>query len=119
MQDHAVRLEPDRPQRGAFGGARVGQQRDALVGVRGEDDPMFVTLNPDLAIRPECVMDETVFRHPVFDHAALQAQSTIAALQGTNRTWFAGAWLRNGFHEDGFASALRIARRLLPERVRS
>jgi len=84
-----------------------------------EDDPMFVTLNPDLAIRPECVMDETVFRHPVFDHAALQAQSTIAALQGTNRTWFAGAWLRNGFHEDGFASALRIARRLLPERVRS
>ena len=38
------------------------------------------------------------------------AQAGIAAIQGENRTWFAGAWLRNGFHEDGVASALRIAR---------
>jgi uncharacterized protein len=58
-----------------------------------------------------------VFRHPVFDPAALAAQKTIAQMQGINRTWFAGAWLRNGFHEDGFASAVRIARHMLPERV--
>ena len=38
-------------------------------------------------------------------------------MQGQRRTWFAGAWLRNGFHEDGFASAMRIARRLMPETV--
>ena len=41
---------------------------------------------------------------------ALQAQRGLAAIQGETRTWFAGAWLRNGFHEDGIASALRVAR---------
>lgn len=81
------------------------------------DDPLFVSLNPTVAIREECIHDEVTFRHPVFDQAALEAQGQIAAIQGANHTWFAGAWLRNGFHEDGFASSLRIARRLLPERV--
>jgi len=33
-------------------------------------------------------------------------------MQGQNNTWFAGAYTRHGFHEDGFASAVRIARAL-------
>ncbi len=33
-------------------------------------------------------------------------------MQGANRTWFAGAYLRNGFHEDGIASAMRVARQM-------
>ena len=74
------------------------------------EDPLFVTLNPEGPIPDALVYDETTFHHPVFDAAALQAQAGIAAIQGENRTWFAGAWLRNGFHEDGVASALRIAR---------
>ena len=41
----------------------------------------------------------------------------IRAMNGARNTWFCGAWMRNGFHEDGFASAMRIARRVLPERV--
>ncbi len=82
-----------------------------------EDDPLFVSLNPEIPLREEAIYDEVTFRHPVFDHGALQAQDAIAGLQGQRRSWFAGAWLRNGFHEDGFASALRVARRLLPEKV--
>ncbi|AVW90317.1 NAD(P)/FAD-dependent oxidoreductase [Celeribacter baekdonensis] len=73
-----------------------------------ETDPLFVTLNPAHAPDPAMVYDEVTFRHPVFDHAALRAQGAIAALQGQNRTWFAGAYLGNGFHEDGFASAVRV-----------
>ena len=79
------------------------------------DDPLFVSLNPAREIPEALIYDEVSFRHPVFDHAALAAQRRIAAMQGARNTWFAGAWLRNGFHEDGFASALRIARRLLPQ----
>jgi predicted NAD/FAD-binding protein len=79
-----------------------------------ESDPLFVTLNPARPIRAELVYDQVTFRHPVFDHAALAAQGRLAGLQGQNRSWFAGAWMRNGFHEDGFASALRVARRLVP-----
>jgi predicted NAD/FAD-binding protein len=82
-----------------------------------EDDPLFVTLNAGDRIDPRLVYDEVTFRHPVFDHAALDAQARIAAMQGNRNTWFAGAWLRNGFHEDGFASAMRIARRLMPTEV--
>jgi predicted NAD/FAD-binding protein len=33
-------------------------------------------------------------------------------MQGRNNTWFAGAYTRHGFHEDGFASAVRIVRAL-------
>lgn len=75
-----------------------------------EDDPLFVTLNPQKPVRDELIYDEVSFDHPVFDRAALDAQARIAARNGDNSTWFAGAWLRFGFHEDGFASAVRIAR---------
>jgi predicted NAD/FAD-binding protein len=29
-------------------------------------------------------------------------------MNGTHATWFCGAWMRNGFHEDGFASAVDV-----------
>lgn len=74
------------------------------------DDPLFVTLNPVRPISEDAVYDRTVFRHPVYDRNAISAQERIAQIQGMHRTWFAGAWLRNGFHEDGFASAARISR---------
>ena len=61
-------------------------------------------------MREELIYDEVTFDHPVFDRGALAAQKRIAARNGTNNTWFAGAWLRFGFHEDGFASAVRVAR---------
>lgn len=82
-----------------------------------DDDPLFVTLNAGDGIDPRLIYDQVTFRHPVFDLTALDAQARIAAMQGNRNTWFAGAWLRNGFHEDGFASAMRIARRLLPVAV--
>jgi predicted NAD/FAD-binding protein len=77
-----------------------------------DDDPLFVTLNAGDAIPEEMVYDRTSFDHPVFDHAAIRAQDALAALQGANGTWFAGAYLRHGFHEDGIASAMRVARQM-------
>lgn len=77
-----------------------------------EADPLFVTLNPADAVPEALIYDETLFRHPVFDGPALAAQRHLTALQGQNNTWFAGAYTRHGFHEDGFASAARIVRRM-------
>ena len=74
-----------------------------------ESDPLFVSLNPARDVDPDKIYDEKTFRHPVFDLAALKAQDRIKAIQGQNQTWFAGAYLRHGFHEDGFASAVRVA----------
>ncbi|UWQ24245.1 FAD-dependent oxidoreductase [Leisingera aquaemixtae] len=75
-----------------------------------ESDPLFVTLNPSRPIPADKVYDTVEFSHPVFDKAALRAQHQIRAMQGQNRTWFAGAYNRHGFHEDGIASAMRIVR---------
>jgi predicted NAD/FAD-binding protein len=77
-----------------------------------EDDPHFITLNPARPIREDLVYDQNTFAHPVFDLAALRAQGQLREMQGHNNTWFAGAYTRHGFHEDGFASAVRIARAL-------
>lgn len=77
-----------------------------------ESDPLFVTLNPSTEIPRDTIYDEVQFAHPVFDKNALRAQRDIRQMQGRNRTWFAGAWNRHGFHEDGIASAMRIVRAL-------
>lgn len=77
-----------------------------------EDDPLFVTLNPSAPVREALIYDQVTFRHPVFDHAALAAQEQLRKMQGENNTWFAGAYTRHGFHEDGFASAVRVARQI-------
>ena len=81
------------------------------------DDPMFITLNANHPVREECIYDTYTFSHPVYDTAALEAQKAIRNFNGTNRTWFCGAWMRNGFHEDGFASAVDIAR-AMEERIK-
>ncbi len=72
------------------------------------DDPLFVTLNTTRPIRDELIHDVTTFYHPVFDVAAFAAQDRLRALNGSRNTWFCGAWMRNGFHEDGFASAVDV-----------
>lgn len=74
-----------------------------------KDDPLFITLNPSTEIDQSMIYDQATFRHPVFDRAALRAQTALKQIQGDNNTWFAGAYTRYGFHEDGFASAVAIA----------
>ncbi len=80
------------------------------------DDPLFVTLNSTRPIREELIHDSVTFRHPVYDVAALAAQDVIRAINGANATWFCGAWMRHGFHEDGLASAADVADALSRER---
>ena len=73
-----------------------------------KDDPLFVTLNPNRAIAEHLIHDVTTFRHPVFDRGAIAAQHTLRAINGQSGVWFCGAWMRHGFHEDGFATAVDV-----------
>jgi hypothetical protein len=73
-----------------------------------ESDPLFVTLNSRAPIDERLIYDTAEFRHPVYDLAALAAQGTVRAMNGQNNTWFCGAWMKNGFHEDGYASAIDV-----------
>ena len=63
---------------------------------------VVVSLNPLSAIDPSKVLGEYDYAHPVFDLAAIKAQSQLPTLQGQLNTWYAGAWMGYGFHEDGF-----------------
>jgi len=64
-----------------------------------------VTLNPDRAIAPDSVVYRTNYAHPIYSRAAVAAQRRQAELHH-DRTFFCGAYWRNGFHEDGVVSAL-------------
>lgn len=70
---------------------------------------IFVSLNANKPVADRHVIDRHVFRHPVFSPGAIAAQEKIPSIQGARGLWFCGAWQRNGFHEDGLWSAVRVA----------
>ena len=74
--------------------------------------PVVVSLNPARPIAAEQVLGQWDYAHPVFDQAAVAAQAELPALQGLQSTWFAGAWTRYGFHEDGLMSGHAVAQAL-------
>jgi hypothetical protein len=93
------------------GAVCVSYWMNRLQGV-ADERPLFVTLNPAHAPDELLTFARFDYDHPQFDTAALRAQSQVIADNGARRTWFAGAWLGHGFHEDGLASGLRVAERL-------
>ena len=75
---------------------------------------LFVTLNPHRDIAPESVVYDVDYEHPLFDAEAIATQPQLWQIQGVNNTWFAGAWMGYGFHEDGLQSGLEVAERIGP-----
>ena len=73
---------------------------------------LFVTLNPETPPKNELTHGVFSYEHPIFTPATDRAQMSMAALQGVRNTWFCGAYLGHGFHEDGLQSGLWVADRL-------
>jgi predicted NAD/FAD-binding protein len=65
-----------------------------------------VTLNHELPIRAERIIKRIQYSHPVFTPGSIEAQKRHAEINGAYRTYYCGAYWRNGFHEDGVVSAL-------------
>lgn len=70
----------------------------------------FVSLNETAELTN--VIETISYEHPQFDAKAINAQKRHAQISGKNRTYYAGAYWRYGFHEDGLWSANRIASKL-------
>jgi predicted NAD/FAD-binding protein len=79
------------------------------------EQAVIVSLNPNRPINEAHVIDRFSYAHPVFDLDAIRAQGRVPALQGQQRTYFAGAWMGYGFHEDGLKAGLQAARRLVQD----
>ena len=73
------------------------------------DTTFCVTLNATKSISPNRIIDSFNYSHPVFSLESVTAARKIQDFNGLNRTWFAGAYLGNGFHEDGVVSGRRVA----------
>lgn len=83
----------------------VTYNMNILQGLRTKE-PLLVTLNHTDNIDPAKVIKRIDYMHPIYTLAVTEAQARHAEISGVNRTGYAGAYWRNGFHEDGVVSAL-------------
>lgn len=72
----------------------------------------FVTLNCSDQIDPKSIVYEVEYTHPIYTPASPRSQQAIRRLNGERSTFFCGAYMRYGFHEDAVHSALDVTRAL-------
>lgn len=68
----------------------------------------FVSINEYESIDSKKIVYQKEYEHPLFDMAAIKAQSMINDLNAEGPVSFVGAWQRYGFHEDGLWSAKNL-----------
>ncbi len=71
--------------------------------------PFCVSVNSRQQIRPEQILRQWLFHHPQYNPQVPRAQDTLRKLNGTRNTYYCGAYLGYGFHEDGVRSAFEVA----------
>jgi len=87
-----------------------------LQGVSDREN-YFVSINGADRIAPEKILRRIPCTHPLFSLGAVRAQARLPGLnesaRGRTETYYAGAWQRYGFHEDGLLSAVDLSALLL------
>ena len=89
---------------------------NALQGVSKTRD-YFVSVNGADKIRPETILYQTDYEHPVYTLRAMEAQRELPSLNTRSpqqRIFFCGSYFRHGFHEDAYSSAVDLAAVLRP-----
>ena len=76
----------------------------------------FVTINGEDEIKPDSIIKQVEFEHPLFDSAAVKAQPKLHALNQRSpqqTVYFCGSYFKYGFHEDALNSAMELCSTIL------
>ncbi|UCE82059.1 MAG: FAD-dependent oxidoreductase [Deltaproteobacteria bacterium] len=92
-----------------LGRVAVTYYMNMLQSLRAPEE-FCVTLNQPEVIDPKKIIREFIYHHPVYTHQGPLAQERRKEINGTNRTYFCGAYWGYGFHEDGVNSALAVCK---------
>ena len=83
----------------------VSQETNYFVSINGEDE-----------INPKRIIKQVEFEHPLFDSAAVNAQSKLHSLNQSSpeqTIYFCGSYFKYGFHEDALNSAMDLSSTIL------
>jgi uncharacterized protein len=72
----------------------------------------FVSINPFQKIKKEKIVKEIKYDHPLFTLENFKLQERLQELNENTKVFFAGAYFRYGFHEDGCMSGMQVVKRL-------
>ena len=72
--------------------------------------PYLVTLNAEDQISPSHIIDQYIYDHPLYTIGGVRAREAIRTANGRRHTYYCGAYLGNGFHEDGVVAGLDVYR---------
>lgn len=85
-----------------------------MLGLPETIPDIFVTMNPGKEPRPEHVVTQRFFEHPVLTDRTARAAARIDRLQGRRNVWFAGSYLAEPFlHEQAVVTGHAVAERIL------
>ena len=96
---------------GEVGRPTVTYDMNRLQSLRSAEQ-FCVTLNRTDAIDPTKIIRKVQYAHPVYTREGVDAQERVEEISGQRRTHYGGAYWGWGFHEDGVASGVRVAREI-------
>jgi uncharacterized protein len=73
----------------------------------------FVSINAlEGTIDKSKIIKEIEYEHPLFDVPAIKAQGGLQKLNQGGPLYYCGSYFRYGFHEDAYASAVELCKKL-------
>ncbi|EGC35148.1 hypothetical protein DICPUDRAFT_79139 [Dictyostelium purpureum] len=77
--------------------------------------PLYLTLNPVFEPKAELLHRVIEYDHPLINPESDKARTRIPQIQGIRNTFYCGAYIGYGFHEDGITSGLLAAQLIDPK----